>query len=229
MVDRASTWSVVIGCHPNCKFRHFDSTGHSGIQAKDGSSNIEIGRCRFEHAGQRALNIGESTGLDFFRPNPRGYEARAISIEDCTFLGSMTPVAFVGVDGATFRHNTIYRPRRWGIRILQENRIPEFIPCRNGQVVDNLIVYRSDEMVMPVNVGEGTSAESFTLARNVWFCLDSPERRRPRLPIPEIDGAYGINPHFQDAEHGDLRLRGENSAIRAGVRSVPIGSPNLEP
>ena len=34
----------------------------------------------------------------------------------------MTPVAFVGVDGATVRHNTIYRPRRWGLRILQENR-----------------------------------------------------------------------------------------------------------
>ena len=136
----------------------------------------------------------------------------------------MTPVAFVGVDGATVRHNTIYRPRRWGLRILQETRQPGFVPCRNGRFTDNLIAFRSDEMAVPVNVGPGTAPETFTLARNAWYCLDAPERSRPRLPIAEADGVYGVDPRFRDAEGGDLRLRPDGPASRAGARADAIGS-----
>ena len=95
----------MVGCHRGeivgCTFRHGDTTGDSGVQAKGGSREIVIRRCRFEHAGQRAVNLGGSTGLAFFRPKPEGYEAKDITVEDCTFNGSMTPVAFVGVDGAS--------------------------------------------------------------------------------------------------------------------------------
>ena len=98
----------------------------------------------------------------------------------------MTPVAFVGVDGAAVRHNTIYRPRRWGLRILRENNGEGFVPCRNGQFTDNLIAFRSDEMAVPVNVGPGTAPETFTLARNAWYCLDAPSgaARGWRSPRP---------------------------------------------
>ena len=116
----------MVGCHRGeivaCTFRHGDTVGDHGVQAKGGSSDVVIRRCRFEHAGQRAVNLGGSTGLAFFRPKPEGYEAKNITVEDCTFDGSMAPIAFVGVDGAIVRHNTIYRPRRWGFRILQETQ-----------------------------------------------------------------------------------------------------------
>jgi hypothetical protein len=140
-------------------------------------------------------------------------------VEDCTILGSLTPVAFVGVDGAVVRHNTIYRPRRWGLAILQENRQPGFVPCRNGRFTDNLTAFRSDEMVVPVNVGPGTAPETFVLARNAWYCLDEPARSRPRLPIPEDDGVYGVDPRFRDAEGGDLRPRPGSPVNQAGVRA----------
>lgn len=212
----------MVGCHRGeivgCTFRHGDTTGDSGVQAKGGSREILIRRCRFEHAGQRAVNLGGSTGLAFFRPRPEGYEAKDITVEDCTFVGSMTPVAFVGADGASVRHNTIYRPRRWGFRILQETREPGFVPCRNGQFTDNLIAYRSDEMVLPVNVGSATDPQSFTVARNAWYCLDTPGRSRPRLPIPETDGLYGIDPGLRDAEKGDLRLPPDSPVRSAGAR-----------
>ena len=212
----------MVGCHrgeiTGCTFRHGDSTGDSGVQAKGGSSEVAIRRCRFEHSGQRAVNLGGSTGMAFFRPRPQGYEAKDITVEDCTFIGSMTPVAFVGVDGATVRHNTIYRPRRWGFRILQETRQPGFVPSRNGQFTDNLIAFRSDEMTVPVNIGPGTAPETFTLARNAWYCLDAPERSRPNLPIAEADGVYGADPGFRDAEGGDLRPRPDGPASRAGAR-----------
>jgi hypothetical protein len=212
----------MVGCHRGeiigCIFRHGDTTGDSGVQAKGGSTDVVIRRCRFQNAGQRAVNLGGSTGLAFFRPKPQGYEAKDIMVEDCTFIGSMSPVAFVGVDGAVFRHNTIYRPRRWAFRILQETREPGFVPCRNGQFIDNLIAFRSDEMVLPINIGDATAPQSFTLSRNAWYCLDAPNRSRPKLPIPETDGLYGINPAFRDAEAGDLRLRADSPVRSAGVR-----------
>jgi hypothetical protein len=215
----------MVGCHRGeivgCTFRHGDTVGDHGVQAKGGSRDVVIRRCRFEHAGQRGVNLGGSTGLAFFRPKPEGYEAKDIMVEDCTFIGSMTPIAFVGVDGASVRHNTIYRPRRWGFRILQETREPGFVPCRNGQFTDNLIGYRSDEMVLPLNVGDATDPQSFTVARNAWYCLDAPNRSRPKLPIPERDGLYGVDPHFRDAEHGDLRLRPDSPVRSAGAREGP--------
>jgi len=212
----------MVGCHrgevAGCTFRHEKGRGDNGVQAKGGSSDIVVRRCRFEEAGQRAINVGGSTGLDYFRPRPQGYEAKDVTVEDCTIVGSLTAVAFVGVDGATVRHNTIYRPRKWGFCILQENRGAEFVPSRNGKFTDNLVAFRSDEMGMPVNVGPGTAPESFTLARNAWYCLDEPRRSRPRLPVEETEGVYGIDPGFRDAEGGDLRLAPASTLSKLGAR-----------
>ncbi|MBA3312814.1 MAG: right-handed parallel beta-helix repeat-containing protein, partial [Planctomycetaceae bacterium] len=100
----------MVGCHrgvvADCVVRHTEGKGDNGVQTKGGSRDIVIRRCRFECAGQRGANVGGSTGLAYFRPRPEGYEATDITVEDCTFIGSLTPVAFVGVDGATVRHNT---------------------------------------------------------------------------------------------------------------------------
>jgi len=223
----------MVGCHKGtitgCTFRHDDTVGATGVQAKGGSSDILIKRCRFEHAGSRAVNLGGSTGLEFFRPRPQGYEAKDITVEDCTFVGSPAAVAFVGVDGAVVRHNTIYRPRRYALRVLQETRVPGFVPCRNGQFTDNLIAFRAGEMAQPINVGPDTAPETFVLARNAWYCLDEPERSRPTLPIPEADGIYGRDPQFQDAERGDFQLRPGSPVGRAGTRANPAEAERSEP
>lgn len=199
----------MVGCHrgviQNCTFRHNEGEGSSGIQAKGGTSDIAIRHCRFENAGDRALNLGGSTGLAFFRPKPQGYEAKDLLVEDCTFLGGETPMAFVGVDGAIARRNTIYAPKKWAFRILQETKAPGFVPSRNGQFIDNIIAYRSDEMTIPINIGPDTAPETFTVARNAWYCIDAPERPAPELPIPETDGIHLDASPLRDAESGDLR------------------------
>jgi hypothetical protein len=213
----------MVGCHRGkivgCTFRFQDQLEANGVQTKGGSRDIAIQRCRFEHAGGRAVNIGGSTGLPYFRPEAPGYEAKAITVEDCTFIGSQTPIAFVGVDGAVVRRNTIYRPTRWGLRILQETREPGFVASRGGQFTDNIIAFRSGEMVQPVNIGSGTAPETFVMARNAWYCLDDPARSRPKLPIPETDGVYGTDPQFQDVEKGDLRLRPGSPVGSFGTRA----------
>lgn len=212
----------MVGCHRGevigCTFRHAPGKGDNGVQTKGGSREIVIRRCRFENAGGRGVNIGGSTGLEYFRPAVEGFEAKDITVEDCTFFGSDAAIAFVGIDGAVARHNTIYRPRRWVFRILQENRAEGFVPSRSGQFTDNLIVFRADELSTPLNIGGGTAAETFTVARNAWHCLDAPDRSQVRLPITEADGVYMKALMFLDAEHGDLRQRPDSELTRFGVR-----------
>ena len=188
----------MVGCHrgviENNTFLHEKDaklTGASGVQAKGGSRDIAIRRNRFENAGQRAINIGGSTGLQFFRPPlnqwPQGeekYEAKDIRVEGNTFIGGLTPFAFVGVDGAVVRFNTIYRPQRWAMRILQETTEPGFAPSRNGLFFDNIVVFRSEQWIEGgVNIGSKTQPQSFQFARNFWFCEDAPQRSRPYAAV----------------------------------------------
>lgn len=219
----------MVGCHrgviEGCTLRFADDKGF-GVQAKGGCRNITVRLCRFEHAGARAMQIGGSTGLEFFRPplKPGGEhaEARDITVEGCVFIGSTAAISFVGVDGATVRFNTIYLPTRWAIRILQETRAEGFVPCRNGQFTDNLVVFRSDRWFEGgVNIGPFTAPHTFIFARNWWYCEDAPDRSRPMLPVPEREGVYGVNPRLRAPERGDLSVQEDSPAQKVGAHALP--------
>lgn len=213
----------MVGCHEGdiggCTFRYRDDVQANGIQSKGGSARVTIHHCRFENVGSRSVNIGGSTGAAYFRPPKPGYEAKDITVEDCIFIGSAAPIAFVGVDGAVVRYNTIYRPSRWVMRILQESRGPGFVPCRHGQFTNNIVVFRTDELRTVVNVGSGTASDSFTFANNYWYRLDQPRQSdRISLPVSEQNGHYGIDPQFMDEEQLDLRLKATSPVRNAGAR-----------
>jgi len=207
-------------------FRHTDTIGSTGVQAKGGTSQLAVRRNRFENAGGRAVNIGGSTGRQFFRPplkpGEAHFEAKDIRVEGNTFIGGGAPVAFVGVDGASVRCNTIYHPKRWAVRILQENRAPDFVPSRNGEFSDNLVAFDSRDWAEGgVNIGSGTAPRTFRFARNWWYCLDEPARSRPKLPVEEAAGVYGKAPMFRDAAHGDVRLQPGETASQVGAEALP--------
>ena len=214
----------MVGCHQGvisrCRFGGGDKVFGNAVQMKGGSREVVVSRCRFENAGGRAINLGGSTGRPYFRPKSPAYEAKDITVADCTFVGSMAPIAFVGVDGASVHHNTIYRPTRWVVRILQENTSEGLVQCRNGQFMNNVIVFRSNELSRIANIGSGTSAKSFKFSRNFWYCLDRPERSQPvvQLPSPEQGGVYGLDPKFRGAEKGDFRLTPNSPATGFGPR-----------
>lgn len=214
----------MVGCHrgvvKDCKIADASGDGANGVQAKGGSSEIVIQRCRFENAGGRAVNIGGSTGLAYIRPADATAEAKDITVEDCEFIGGAGPICFVGVDGALVQHNTIYRPRRWAIRILQENTDPRFVPSRKGRFVNNVVAFRAEEIGEFVNVGPKTAPDTFEFSGNVWHCLDRPAdtRRFVRLPVKETAGTYDTKPKFRNAEEGDVSLV-NREANDAGVRT----------
>lgn len=193
----------MVGCHrgviAKSLFRHTTPPNANGVQCKGGSAEIAVRGNRFEYAGGRGINIGGSTGRPFFRPALEGpgphVEARAITVEGNTFVGGLAAMAFVGVDGAVVRFNTIEKPGKWALRLLQENRAPDFIACRNGVFTDNVIVFESSRWSEGgVNVGAGVAAETFSFARNWWYCADRPARSTPKLPTGEQDAVHGRDP-----------------------------------
>jgi hypothetical protein len=214
----------MVGCHDgvvrSCTFREGGEVSANGVQMKGGSRDIAIRRCRFENAGGRAVNLGGHTGLAYFRPKPQGYEAKDIMVEDCTFVGSMAPISFVGVDGAVVQHNTFYRPTRWLVRILQENQDPQFVPSRNGRFEHNVVVFRAADVATLVNTGGGTSPETFQFSGNFWYCEDRADRtqRVVQLPTKEKEGVYGQDPLLRDATKGDFELKPDSPARNAGPR-----------
>lgn len=219
----------MVGCHRGlvvgCTFRR---GGANGVQAKGGSADITVRGCRFEAAGERAVNLGGSTGDDSFRPRLTNlpadgrYEARNLIVEGCTFIGGGAAVAFVGVDGATVRYNTIYRPGRYAIRILQEKTDAGFVPCRNGVFERNVVVFRSDGWVTGgVNVGAKTAPATFRFTDNLWYCEDRPDRSGPTLPTAETGGLVGQNPRFADPAAGDFGVGTDSPARDRGAHALP--------
>lgn len=205
----------MVGCHRGviigCTIRHREPAppNCTGVQCKGGTSEVAILRNRFEHAGGRGVNLGGSTGRPFFRPplattpGAMHAEARALRVEGNTFIGGVTAVAFVGVDGASVRFNTIVRPGRWALRILQETRAADFVPSRDGVFSDNVIIFDSTAWSTGgVNIGAGTAPATFTFARNWWWCRDQPKLSGPTLPTAEVDGVHGRDPSTAEGQVG---------------------------
>jgi hypothetical protein len=166
----------MVGCHDGviekCQFigkKNFSQA--SGIQAKGGCENIRIEQNFFKNAGQRAVNLGGSTGLEFFRPKLQDYEAKDINVAGNHFIGSMAPIAFVTSLDCVVRQNTFIFPQKWVMRILQEQPTDKFKSCQQGTFEANLIVF--DKRVKTfVNVGPNTKPETFSFRQNAWFCTD---------------------------------------------------------
>ena len=175
------------------------------VAAKKGKSErIVIRRNFFRDAGQRAVNIGGSTGLAFFRPAVQRYEARDVRVEGNHFVGSEAPIAFVTAVDCQVRLNTIVHPGKWVLRILQEQPLDRFMPCQGGVFEGNLVLF--DHRVRIVaNIGPDTRAETFVFRGNAWY--DTQGDRPPPLPAPlrETEGVYRVNPLLADPEREFFR------------------------
>jgi len=208
-----------VGCHYGVvQDNEFDNSGTSGIQNKGGTQFIRIQRNTFRNISQRALNLGGSTGLSFFRPplsNPivDAFEAADLEVFANIFIGCWAPIAYVGSVRVNVSNNTFFQPENWVIRILQETTEPGFLPCGDNTFNNNIIYLPND--ITEVNVGSNTDPNSFIISNNLWFNASS-SSWMPILPVTDPSQIVD-DPIFTDISIEDFHLSGSSPAIGSGV------------
>ncbi|MDC0719870.1 right-handed parallel beta-helix repeat-containing protein [Nannocystis bainbridge] len=215
-----------VGCHRGLLVGNwFHDNGGNAIQTKGGSEDIEIRGNTMVDCGQRAVNMGGSTGFEFFRPplTPDGVnaEARNIRVVSNVIEGGEVPLAFVGCVDCLAAHNTIIRPQQWLLRILQETVTDQqftFAPASGGRFFNNLVLFDRAEISTHVNIGGDTAPETFSFASNLWFAADAPDQSSPAgdLPVVETDPLTGVDPLLVNLTD-DYRLTPASPALGTGT------------
>jgi hypothetical protein len=213
----------MVGCHDGrvdkCSFHNpgAEPAGH-GIQIKGGSKSVAVNNCFFEGSAHRWINIGGSSLRSVFRPADCQFEAIGARVEGNRFVGGNAAVVWSASDGGIVRGNTIYRPRDWVCRIMQEGN-DETLPCRGGIFERNVVVYDGLCLSELVQKRRGTAPESFVFRENAWY--DQTGNRYPRfrpwarwltpslddLPVKEVGGIYGVDPELEHAGAPAMRPR----------------------
>ncbi len=218
----------MVGCHDGRIIAsEFSSMSGNAVQIKGGSTDIDVTRCRMIDAGERAVNIGGSTGFAYFRPplsqTTPNVEAQRIRVTANIIEGSTTAVAFVGSVDSLAAHNTIINPGRWLVRILQETVSGggyTFLPCGNNRFESNLLYFSRAQLSTHINIGANTAAATFTFANNLWYAHDNPAASAPSLPSPETAGITGRDPRLIDPTARDYRIEfGSPAAAAARPRT----------
>lgn len=226
-----------VGCHRGVIARNeFSNLSANAVQCKGGSADIEIRQNRMIDAGQRAVNIGGSTGLEFFRPplmmGAENSEARNIRVIANLIVRGDTPFAFVGCVDCLAAANTVVDPARFLLRILQETASQggyTFAPARDGRVIDNIFYYARASLSDPINIGPGTDAPTFVFSHNLWYAQDR-TTDVPPLPSAEVEQVIGMDPQLgaDYAIGANSPAAGRGIAVQ-GVRADVTGRCYLDP
>lgn len=224
----------MVGCHRGIVARCdlHDASGNA-LQCKGGTTGVELRWSRLVECGERAVNIGGSTGLQFFRPpvseTEPNAEARDVHVIGNVIQGGAAALAFVGAVDCTVSNNTIITPHNWLLRILQETTTTgahTFLACGNNRFENNLVYFDRSDLSTHVNIGPGTSPETFVFAHNLWYAYDAPGASRPSLPSPEIGGLAGVDPLLattRPAPRGEYSIGPESPAAGAGLAPPGAG------
>jgi hypothetical protein len=226
----------MVGCHNGIIEQNlFENQGSNAIQAKGGTQFLTIQRNYFKNCGQRSLNLGGSTGLEFFRPIDATFEAADIQVFSNILIGSVAPVAFVGCVRVEVINNTIISPEKWVMRILQETVDPDrFEPCGNNVFINN-IIYKSNAVSTDCNIGPDTAPETFVMSNNLWYNYENAGNSTPNsLPVADDNSIIGMNPSFANVVLEAFTLLENSPAIGSGFNSsVPVldyyGVPYADP
>lgn len=203
----------MVGCHYGVfDNNYFENQGSNCIQAKGGTAWIRIQGNFFKDGGQRALNLGGSTGLQFFRPDTAHYEAAHLQVFSNIFVGGWAPIAYVGAVQVEVVNNTFYKPENWVIRILQETVDPDrFLECGDNSFINNIIYLDHN-----TNIGPNTRPESFLFSHNLWFNAALPNWSGPDIPTPDANMILNQHPLFADPDD-DFSLQPGSPAIGSGL------------
>jgi len=223
-----------VGCHRGLIVRcTFNDLSANAVQCKGGSEDLEVRWCRMIEAGQRAVNMGGSTGLEFFRPpvsiTQPNFEAQNIRVVSNLIIGAEAPIAYVGCVDCLVSGNTIITPHNWIIRVLQETvtQAPySFIPCSGGRFVNNIVYFDRSDLSTYVNIGANTAPQTFSFENNLWYAYDNPAASAPSLPVLQSGAVIGLDPRFFEATAGNYALQFLSPAASVG-HSPPESAGDL--
>ena len=217
-----------VGCHRGLLAgNRFEDLSGNAIQCKGGSEDIEIRANTLIRAGARGINLGGSTGFQYFRPplskTRINFEAKNIRVFANVIEGGDTAVAFVSSVDCIVAQNTIVDPKTWIFRILQETTTSQgynFVASSKGRFFNNILWFSRKQLRSDVNVGSGTLPGTFQIANNLWYAHDQPSASKPRLPVAETAGIYGKNPGIQPPK--DYSIKRSSPAARMGIPFKPV-------
>ncbi len=194
----------MVGCHNGLiANNYFENMGSNCIQAKGGTSSIDITRNMFINGGNRAVNIGGSTGLEYFRPQDADTESENITVYSNIFVGGQCAVAFVGTVNSHVYNNTVIGSRKWVFRILQETVDAErFLSCGDNSFFNNAVLL-DETLSMTVNIGPNTRPESFEFSNNLWYDING-NTWNHNLPSIERNSILETNPDLTDKYGHDI-------------------------
>jgi len=217
-----------VGCHRGLLAgNHFEDMSGNAIQCKGGSQDIEIRGNTMIRPGARGINLGGSTGFQYFRPplskTAINYEAKDIRAFANVIVGGDTPFAFVSSVDCIVANNTIVDPKNWVFRILQETTTSQgysFVASSKGRFYNNLVWFSRKSLRTAVNVGGGTLPKTFQIAGNLWYAHDQPSASKPTLPVAETQAIHGKNPGIKPPK--DFTITRTSAAYGNGIRFKPF-------
>lgn len=203
----------MVGCHYGViEGNKFNDMGSNAIQAKGGSQYIVIYRNFFENCGQRTLNLGGSTGLQYFRPIDAKFEASDIAVWSNIFIGSISAINYVGCVNVEVINNTIIKPEKWAIRILQETVDESRFYKASNCKFENNILYIGN-LNPAINIGPNTAPETFVFKNNLWYNYQNTNWSGPNLPTPDPYQIINVDPLFEDLNNYNFRLKNDSKAL----------------
>jgi hypothetical protein len=216
-----------VGCHRGLIARcRLEQMSGNAVQCKGGSEDLEIRWCWMINGGLRAVNMGGSTGLEFFRPplstTIPNAEARNIRVVSNIIVGGNTPVAFVGCVDCLASNNTMVNPAQWLLRILQETTTSggyTFLPSSGNTFQNNIVYFARGQISTYVNIGPNTSPQTFTFSNNLWYAYDNPVASTPTLPVTETAQLAGLDPRFLHS--GTYAISASSPAAASGAMLPP--------
>jgi hypothetical protein len=214
----------MVGCHrgvvEDCSFHGEPGYDNSeAIQMKGGCTDNLVQCCFFDRVGGRALNLGGSTGLAYFRPEVADYEAARLLVAGNRFYAGQAPIAWPTASQNRVVQNTIVLPEKWIGRILQETSDQRFQPSHDGVFEKNLVVFdRRVGQPEFINVGRGTAPETWQFIGNAWFDVDGD--RKPKLPGTETGSLHQIDPQLVDIGKPTMRITSPDDRLQdVGARA----------